>query len=89
MDKQFFTGTVVFFLRNEGYGFIKADCPEMEKEIFFHFSHIICNSVYRKLEKKDRVRFALGVNREGRPMAIDIEKINDLGAHQKTPESQR
>jgi len=51
-------GIVSYFSYTKGYGFIKYK----SKEIFTHFSNIVSNENFRKLEKGDKVKFKIKIH---------------------------
>jgi CspA family cold shock protein len=66
------TGTVIRWIDDRGFGFIK--CDEDSEELFVHVSGVI--SSVDALQPGQRVRFKQGINeRSGRPNAIDVELI--------------
>jgi CspA family cold shock protein len=68
------TGTVKWFNKNKGYGFIQA---EGERDIFVHFSSIKGKG-YRVLEQNERVEFDLVQTPKG-PQAFNVRKLNGNG----------
>jgi cold shock protein len=66
------TGTVKWFSRVKGYGFIAPD--DDEKEIFIHFTGILGEG-YRNLEEGQRVSFIVEDTAKG-PQAVQVQ---DLG----------
>ncbi len=71
MDGNRKTGTVKWFSRVKGYGFIAPD--DQEKEIFVHFSGIIGEG-YRNLEQGQRVNFDVEDTPKG-PQAVNVEAV--------------
>lgn len=71
-------GTVKWFSRAKGYGFITADDEDSSdgQEIFVHYSAIEGDG-YRNLQEGDRVRFRLVDVGKG-PQAQDVRRINAL-----------
>lgn len=67
-DKQVFTGTVIWFSNNRGYGYIKPD--EGEKDWFIHWSQI-CKEGYKTLTKGQKVSYVVGANDRG-PQAEQV-----------------
>lgn len=63
------TGTVKFYNRKKGFGFIKID--ESDREIFVHATGIIDK---RNLQENDRVSFDEGTSDRG-PAAVNVKKI--------------
>ena len=61
------TGTVKFFSKAKGFGFIKLTNDE-SKEVFFHFSKCI-----DKVVEGDKVSFEMGEDK-GRPCAVDVRR---------------
>ena len=68
MDANRKMGTVKWFSRIKGYGFIAPD--DQEKEIFVHFSGIEGEG-YRNLEKGQRVSFVMEDTAKG-PQAVAV-----------------
>lgn len=66
------TGTVKWFSRVKGYGFISPDGGE--KDIFVHYS-AIQGEGYRNLEEGQRVSFAVEDTPKG-PQAADVAAEN-------------
>jgi CspA family cold shock protein len=66
-------GTVKWFSRVKGYGFISPDGGD--KDVFVHYS-AISGDGYRNLEEGQRVEFAIEDSAKG-PQAADVV---DLGA---------
>lgn len=65
------TGTVKWFNKNKGYGFIQSDG---ERDIFVHFSSIKGKG-YRVLDQGDEVIFDLVQTPKG-PQAFNVKKSN-------------
>ncbi len=68
MDADRMFGTVKWFSRIKGYGFIAPD--DQEQEIFVHFSGIEGEG-YRNLEKGQRVSFQVEETEKG-PQAVNV-----------------
>ena len=71
------TGTVKWFSRVKGYGFISPDGGE--KDVFVHFSAIMGEG-YRNLEEGQRVEFSI----EDTPKGPQAAQVVDLG-EKETP----
>jgi CspA family cold shock protein len=69
MDKS--TGTVKWFSRVRGYGFIQPD--DGSEDVFVHFSAIEGDG-YRNLYEEERVRFRMEDSPKG-PQAIEVTRI--------------
>jgi len=69
MDKS--TGTVKWFSRVRGYGFIQPD--DGSEDVFVHFSAIEGDG-YRNLYENERVRFRMEDSPKG-PQAIEVTRI--------------
>lgn len=69
-DKEY-TGTVVWFRPDKGfgYGFIKLDNDT--KELFVHYTGIL-NEGFKSLKKGQAVKFRVGENRRGEEIAVDV-----------------
>ena len=76
MDASRKMGTVKWFSRIKGYGFIAPD--DQEKEIFVHFSGIEGEG-YRNLEKGQRVSFMVEDTAKG-PQAVAVRAQAEEGA---------
>ena len=72
-------GTLKFFARDKGYGFIKRE--DEEKDIFVHLSAIE-NSGLSSLEKDEQLTFEVENSDKG-PSAINLEKITNNVSHLK------
>lgn len=66
------TGTVKFFNKDKGYGFIQRD--DGEKDVFVHYSNIQ-GSGYRNLEEGQQVEFGTEIGEKG-PRATDVTMLN-------------
>jgi CspA family cold shock protein len=69
-------GSVKWFSRVKGYGFIAPD--DQEKEIFVHFSGIEAEG-YRNLEQGQRVAFEVEDTPKG-PQAVRVSVIASEGS---------
>ena len=65
------TGTVKWFNRDKGYGFIARDSGG---DVFVHYSDI-SNTGYRNLEENDRVEFTVEQGDKG-PRAKDVTVLS-------------
>jgi CspA family cold shock protein len=61
-------GTVQWFSRVKGYGFIRPD--EQEEDVFVHYS-VIRGEGYRNLNRGQRVEFMMEDTPKG-PQAVDV-----------------
>ncbi|MBI4768889.1 MAG: cold-shock protein [Chloroflexi bacterium] len=66
-------GTVKWFSRVKGYGFITPD--GQEKDIFVHFSGVVGQG-YRNLEEGQRVQFEVEQSDKG-PQCINVSVVAD------------
>jgi CspA family cold shock protein len=64
------TGTVKWFNREKGYGFIARD---MGGDVFVHYSAIVGQG-FRNLEEGERVEFVVEERDKG-PAATSVEKL--------------
>ncbi len=64
-------GTVKWFSRAKGYGFIQPDGES--EDVFVHYS-AIRGTGFRNLEKGDRVEFSIEETPKG-PQAVDVQKL--------------
>jgi len=67
------TGTVKWFSRVKGYGFIIPDGDETTKDVFVHFSAIRGDG-FRNLEEGERVEFTVEDSPKG-PQAADVASL--------------
>ncbi len=65
------TGTVKWFSRMKGWGFIEPD--EGEKDVFVHYTAIVGDG-FRNLEEGERVQFRIEDTPKG-PQAVDVSKL--------------
>ena len=70
-EQQRIQGTVRWFSRVKGYGFIQPD--GQEKDVFVHFS-AIRGEGYRNLNEGQRVEFTIEDTAKG-PQAVDVEGL--------------
>jgi CspA family cold shock protein len=70
-EQQRIQGTVRWFSRVKGYGFIQPD--GQEKDVFVHFS-AIRGEGYRNLNEGQRVEFTIEDTSKG-PQAVDVEGL--------------
>jgi CspA family cold shock protein len=71
-ENEKFEGVVVWFSPKEGYGFINwSKNGVQQKDMFFHYSDIVCEG-FKTVFKEQKVSFGLGVNKHGKPKAIEI-----------------
>ncbi|MFQ6101811.1 MAG: cold-shock protein [Anaerolineae bacterium] len=64
-------GTVQWFSRVKGYGFIRPD--GQEEDVFVHYSSIRGNG-YRNLDQGQRVEFTIEDTPKG-PQAVDVAEL--------------
>lgn len=69
-------GTVQWFSRVKGYGFIRPD--DGEEDVFVHYS-VIRGEGYRNLDKGQRVEFTIEDTPKG-PQAVDVMGLETLDA---------
>jgi len=67
-------GTVQWFSRVKGFGFIRPD--EQEEDVFVHYS-VIQGEGYRNLNKGQRVEFAIEDTPKG-PQAVDVVGLDTV-----------
>lgn len=71
-DNKVYTGIVIWFQNQKGYGFISWSKDGIkQKDIFCHYSDIVSDS-YKTLSKDNRVSFTIGVNHHGDPKATSV-----------------
>jgi len=75
-DATRMTGTVRWFSRVKGYGFIQPD--EGEKDVFVHYSGIVGEG-YRNLNEGQRVEFSIEDSPKG-PQAVDVKSLETSAA---------
>ena len=71
MENARISGTVQWFSRVKGYGFIRPD--GQEEDVFVHYSAIE-GSGFRSLEEGDRVEFSVEEGRKG-PAAANVRRV--------------
>ena len=77
------TGTVQWFSRIKGYGFVRPD--EQEEDVFVHFSSIRGDG-YRNLDEGQRVEFTVEATDKG-PQAVDVVELGGAEATDKGPQA--
>ena len=65
-------GTVIK-KNDKGFGFIKVDGREGDKDLFFH-SNDLANISFDALQEGDRVSFEIGESPKG-PKAVKVSKV--------------
>lgn len=83
MEVALATGTVKWFNKNKGYGFIRSDG---ERDIFVHFSSIKGKG-YRVLEQGDEVLFELVQTPKG-PQAFNVKRVSNGGPEEPVSPSE-
>lgn len=61
IDEMAYEGTVKFFNKEKGFGFIK--CPQRGEDVFFHISNVIDEDV---LKENDVVSFVMKDGKKGK-----------------------
>lgn len=64
-------GTVKWFSNEKGYGFISQEGGD---DLFVHHSEIKMQG-YRTLNEGERVTFEVGEGKNGKPQAINVERM--------------
>ena len=78
------TGTVKWFNRSKGYGFIeREDGPD----VFVHYS-AIRGEGFRNLNEGQRVEFTVESSPKG-PQAVDVQSLEPAGGEQRPSSSYR
>jgi CspA family cold shock protein len=70
-------GTVKWFSRMKGWGFIEPDGGE--RDVFVHYESIIGEG-FRNLEKGERVRFVIEDSPKG-PKAVNVSPLDGQMVH--------
>jgi CspA family cold shock protein len=76
MENMRVSGTVQWFSRVKGYGFIRPDGHE--EDVFVHYS-VIQGEGYRNLSKGQRVELTVEDSPKG-PQAVDVVGLEEPGA---------
>lgn len=83
MEKRF-TGTVKWFNKKKGYGFITPDADQklddgskLSSDVFVHWKSIISNAKFKRLSDGQRVTFELSVLEDGRSAASNVTAIKE------------
>jgi len=71
-DDDFRYGTVKWFSRMKGWGFIEPD--NGERDVFVHYENIVGEG-FRNLEKGERVKYQMADTPKG-PKALAVVSIN-------------
>ena len=79
------SGTVKWFSRVKGYGFIIPDGDEATKDVFVHYS-AIRGEGFRNLEEGERVEFTIEDSPKG-PQAADVTSLSSGQAADVTSSS--
>ena len=66
------TGIVKWFNTKKGYGFITES--ETGKEYFVHYSRILTDGEFKKLDQGQKVEFVVETTKKG-DMAVDVEVV--------------
>jgi cold shock CspA family protein len=76
-DNEKFVGEVIFFDPKAGYGFIGWEKNGVKQnDMFVHYSDIACQG-FKTLFKEQKVSFGVGVNKHGKPKAIEVTVLKD------------
>lgn len=67
------TGTVKWFNRQRGYGFIVS---ENGSDVFVHYSHINMEG-FKVLKRLDKVTYDEGIDNTGRVLAVNVTKVQE------------
>lgn len=67
-EDKIYTGEVIWFNPESGFGFIDW---EGKDDIFVHFSGIVKEG-FKTLKKGDKVVFGVGQNNKGEPIAVEV-----------------
>lgn len=70
-------GEVVWFNFKKGFGFIApegSDPEDKKQNVFVHFSGIVSNNEFKKLEEGDQVEFQVE-EKDGRTKAVNVKKL--------------
>jgi CspA family cold shock protein len=74
MENARISGTVQWFSRVKGYGFIRPD--GQEEDVFVHYS-VIQGEGYRNLNKGQRVELTVEDSPKG-PQAVDVVGLDEI-----------
>jgi len=75
-NEEVYTGEVVWFHIERGYGFISWEKEGVKQDdMFCHFSDINLEG-FKLLKGGQKVSFSVGANNDGLPKAVHVEIIN-------------
>ena len=78
-------GTVKFFDRTKGWGFIT---DENKNDVFVHYSNIIMEG-RKSLDENDVVEFEIGEGKDDRTQAVNVQPILTMQMIEKSLEEER
>lgn len=80
--QEWFIGTVKSYAPAQGYGFIESEdtFTRYGTDVFLHRSQVEDENGARKVSQGERVRFAVDLNKKGRPQARDVQKYVESNA---------
>jgi cold shock protein len=75
MEAKVYVGEVEWFNAERGFGFINWFIEGVRQtDMFVHFSDIDMDG-FRQLKAGQKISFALGVNNDGKPKAINVQVL--------------
>jgi len=75
MEEKVYTGEVIWFNVEWGYGFLSWEKDGVKQsDMFAHFSDIVLEG-FKLLKSGQKVTFTIGQNNDGKPKATDIKVL--------------
>lgn len=78
VEEEWYVGEVKSFAPVQGYGFIQCEdtFARFNSDVFLHKRQVE-EGPLKRVQKGDKVRFSVEMNKAGRPQARNVERYND------------